>query len=56
MLRGKGPHKPELAYDIVRIHSLMINTDLIEYVIVGNTKVPVLRCFLFSSKFRAGDI
>ena len=30
MLRGKGPQKPELAYDIVRIHSLMIYTDLIE--------------------------
>ena len=37
MLRGKGPHKPELAYDIVRIHSLMIYTDLIEYNIVGDT-------------------
>ena len=24
MLRGKGPHKPEFVYDIVRIHSLMI--------------------------------
>ena len=24
MLRGKGPHKPEFPYDIVRIHSLMI--------------------------------
>ena len=24
MLRGKGPHKPEFDYDIVRIHSLMI--------------------------------
>ena len=24
MLRGKGPHKPEFNYDIVRIHSLMI--------------------------------
>ena len=24
MLRGKGPHKPQFAYDIVRIHSLMI--------------------------------
>ena len=30
MLRGKGPHKPYSAYDIVRIHSLMIYTDLIE--------------------------
>ena len=24
ILRGKGPHKPEFAYDILRIHSLMI--------------------------------
>ena len=38
MLRGKGPHKPEFAYDSVRIHSLMIYTDLIEYNIVGETK------------------
>ena len=47
MLRGKGPHKPEFAYDIVRIHSLMIYTDLIEYNIVGDPKVPLLRCFVF---------
>ena len=26
MLRGKGPHKPVLSYDIARIHSLVINT------------------------------
>ena len=38
MLRGNGPHKPEFAYDIVRIHSLMIYTDLIEYNIVADTK------------------
>ena len=54
MLRGKGPHKPEVAYDIVRIHSLMKNTDLIENNIVGHTKVPLLRCFFFALK--AGDI
>ena len=47
MLRGKGPHKPESAYDIVHIHSLMIYTDQIEYNIVGDTKAPLLRCFLF---------
>ena len=34
MLRGKEPHKPEFAYDIVHIHSLMIYTDLIKYNIV----------------------
>ena len=49
-LRGKGPHKPEFANDIVRIHSLMIYTDLIEYNIVGDTKTPLLRWFfLFRS-------
>ena len=47
MLRGKGPHKPEFAYDIIRIHSLMIYTDLIEYNIFGDTKAPLLRCFFY---------
>ena len=56
MLRGKGPHKPEFAYDIVRLHSLMIYTDLIEYNIVGDTKALLLRCFLFISKLKSGDI
>ena len=56
MLRGTGPHKQEFAYDIVRIHSLMIYTDLIEYNIVGDTKVLMLRCFLIISKLKVGDI
>ena len=47
MLRGMGPHKPEFAYDIVRIHSLTIYTDMIEYNNVGDTKAPLLRCFSF---------
>ena len=45
MLREKGPHKPEFDYDIVRIHFLMIYTDLIEYNIIGDTKAPLLRDF-----------
>ena len=53
MLRGKGPHKPELTYDIVRIHSLIIYTDFIEYNIVGDTKTPMLRCFPF---FRSSSL
>ena len=53
MLRGKGPHKPDFAYDIVRIHSLMIYTDLIEYNIVGDIKTPLLRCFRF---FRSSSV
>ena len=56
MLRGKGPHKPELPYDIVRIHSLVIYTGMIEYNIVGDAKAPLLRCCLFISKPKAGDI
>ena len=55
MLRGKGPQKPEFAYDIVRIHSLMIYTDLIDYNIVGDTKAPLLPCFPFISKLESGD-
>ena len=56
ILRGRGPHKQEVAYDIVRIHSLMIYMDLIEYDIVGDTKAPLLHCCLFISKLKAGDI
>ena len=56
MLGGKGPQKPEIAYDVARIHSLMIYTDLIESDIVGDTKVPFLRCFPFVSKLKSGDI
>ena len=56
MMRRKGPHKPEFAYDIVRIHSLMIYTDVIEYNIVGDTKAPLPRCFPFLSNLKCGDI
>ena len=56
MLRGKGSHKPEIAYDIVRKHSLVIYTDLIEYNNVGVTKAPLLRCFPFYWKLKSGDI
>ena len=47
MLRVKGPHKSEFAYDFVRIHPLIKYTDLIEYNILGDMKAPLLRCFLF---------
>ena len=56
MLRGKGLHKTEFAYDIARLQCLMIYKDLIEYSIVGNTKVLLLRSFHFISKLKAGDI
>ena len=56
MLRGEGPHKPQLAYDIVRIHPLMVYTGLVEYNIVGDTKAPLLLCFPFISKLKSGDV
>ena len=56
LMIGKGPHEPQFAYDIVRIHSLMIYSDIVEYNIVGDTKGPLLRCFPFFSKLYGGDI
>ena len=56
LIIGKRPHETELAYDLVRIHSLMTYSDLVEYNIVGDTKAPVLRCFPFISKLKGGDI
>ena len=56
LMIGKGPHEPEFAYDIVRIHSLMIYSDLVEYNIVGDTKAPLLRWFPLISKLKGGNI
>ena len=56
LMKGKGPDEPQFAYDIFRIHSLMIYSDLVEYSIVGDTKAPLLRCFPFISKLKGGDI
>ena len=53
---GRGPHVTEFAYDIVRIHSLMIYSNLVEYNIVGDTKAPLLQCFPFISKLKGRDI
>ena len=43
LMIGKGPQEPQFAYDIVRIHSLMIYSDLVEYSVVRDTKAPLLR-------------
>ena len=56
LMRGKEPHKPTFAYDIVRIHSFRIYTDIVEYNIVRDTKASLLRCFPFLSKLKSGDI
>ena len=47
LMIGRSPHEPEFAYDIVRIHSLMIYSNLVEHNIVGDTKAALLRCFPF---------
>ena len=54
LMKGKRPHEPQFPYDIDRIHSLMIYSDLVEYSIVGDTKTLLLRCFPFISKLRGG--
>lgn len=56
VMRGEGPHTPQYPYDIVRIHSLMIYTDVIQYNIVGDTKAPLLRCIPFISKIKNNDV
>ena len=56
LMLGKGPHKPLFAYDIVRIYSLMIYTDIVEFNIVGDTKAPLLPCFPVISKVKSGDV
>ena len=56
LMKGKLPPEPEFAYDIVRIHSLMIYSDIVEYNIVGDAKAALLRYFLSISKLKEGDI
>ena len=56
LMKGKGPHEPQFAYDLVCIDSLRIHSDIVEYSIVGDTKAPLLRCFPFISKLKGGDI
>ena len=52
----KGLHESDFAYDKIRIHSLMIHSNLVEYNIVGDTKTPLLRCFPSISKLKGVDI
>ena len=55
LIRRKGLHMSVFAYDFVRIHSLTIYTVLNEHNIAGDTKTPLQRCFLFSTKLKNGD-
>ena len=51
-MSGAGSHFPKFPYDIVRIHTLMIYSDVVEYNIVGDTKAALSRCIPFISKLR----
>ena len=55
LIVGKGPHEPEFANDIVRVHSV-IYSNLVEYSIVAATKTPLHRCFPLISKLHGEDI
>ena len=52
LMLGKVPPEPEFAHDIFRFHSLMINSDPVEYNIAADTEVLLLRCFPFISKLK----
>ena len=56
LMCGKSALEPTFAYDIDRIHSLMIYTDLVEYNFARDTQAPLLRCFPFISKLKSVDI
>ena len=56
LMKGKCPQEPQSGCNIVRVHSLMTYSDLVEYNVVGDTKPPFLRCFPFISKLKGGDI
>ena len=55
-MRGKEPHEPTFANGIVRIHSLMVYSDVVEYNFVGDTKARLLCCFPLISKLKSDDI
>ena len=55
-MSGASSHFPKFPYEIVRIHTLLIYSDIVEYNIVGNTKTAFLRCIPFISKVKNGGI
>ena len=48
IMKGKGRHCPQYSYDIIRIHFLMVYSDIIKYNIVGDTKTPFTALYSFS--------
>ena len=56
IMKAKVPQNPQYSYVIIRIHYLMIYSDILEYNIVGDTKTPLLHCIPFISTVKNGDI
>ena len=56
IMKGKGSHYPQYSYDIIRIRSLMIYSDIIEHIIEADRKTPSLRCIPFIAKVKNEDI
>ena len=56
IMKRKTPHLYQYSCDIIKIHSLMIYSDNIDYNIVGDTKTPLLHCVPFIFKVKTGDI
>ena len=54
-LYTKGPHISQYPIDILRIHSVMVYTDIVEYSIIGDTKAPILGIFPFNQKVQDGN-
>ena len=44
--------KSPLPADLVRMHSIMMYTDIVEHGIIGNAMAPLLRCFPIRQKLR----
>ena len=44
-MSGAASHFPEFSYDTVRIHTLMIYSDIVEYSIAADTKAALLDVF-----------
>ena len=53
-MSGAGPLFPKFPNDIVRLHTLMMYSDIVQYNIVGDTKAALLRCIPFISKVKNG--
>ena len=53
---GADQHFPKFPYDIVRIDTTRIYSDIVEYNIAGDTKADLLRCISFKSRVKNGDI